>query len=136
YKALVSIYKGTRQYDKLWCLCNTLAFLKKASPDEQRFFEQYKPRGMVRAKAALSADSWAKLAHPDENRYLSAIFGACSQGVAAMQAFPHKDFGIRREDRRPLETDQLMFSKLFVYVAQVLGAPLPELYLVEDDKTA
>ena len=84
----------------------------------------------------MSPDSWAKLAHSDENRYLSAIFSGCWQGVAAMQAFPHKDFGIKREDRRDLATDQLMFSKLFVYVAQVMNAPLPDLYLVEDDKAS
>ena len=136
YKALAHIYKATQQWDKLWCLCASLAFLKKAAPDEQQFYEQYKPRGLVKAKTAMTPESWARLAHADENRYVSAIFSACWQGVAAMQAFPHKDFGIKREDRRQLASDQLMFSKLFVYVSQVLNAPLPDLYLVEDDKAS
>ena len=35
YKALRRIYMDTHQYDKTWCLCNTLAFLKKAEPDDQ-----------------------------------------------------------------------------------------------------
>ena len=30
YKALRRIYMDTHQYDKTWCVCNTLAFLKKA----------------------------------------------------------------------------------------------------------
>jgi hypothetical protein len=84
----------------------------------------------------MSGDTWGKLIHPDENRYISAIFGAVWQGVAAMKAFPHKDFGIKRKDKRSLQGDQLMFSKLFYYVAQVLNVPLPEVYLVEDGKTA
>ncbi len=136
YKALRRIYMDAHQYDKTWCVCNTLAFLKKADPDELQFYEQYKPRGLVKAKNVMSNDTWAKLIHPDENRYISAIFGACWQGVAAMKAFPHKDFGIKRKDRRQLPGDPLMFSKLFYYVAQVLNVPLPEVFLVEDNKPA
>ncbi|HEY1546829.1 MAG TPA: tetratricopeptide repeat protein, partial [Kofleriaceae bacterium] len=136
YKALRRIYMDTHQYDKTWCVCNTLAFLKKADPDELQFYEQYKPRGLVKAKNMMSNETWGKLVHPDENRYISAIFAACWQGVAAMKAFPHKDFGIKRKDRRQLQGDPLMFSKLFYYVAQVLNVPLPEVYLVEDNKAA
>ncbi|MGE3544690.1 MAG: tetratricopeptide repeat protein, partial [Kofleriaceae bacterium] len=136
YKALGRIYMDAHQYDKRWCVCNTLAFLKKADPDELQFYEQYKPRGLVKAKNVMSPDTWTKLVHPDENRYISAIFGASWQGVAAMKAFPHKDFGIKRKDRRQLPGDPLMFSKLFYYVAQVLNVPLPEVFLVEDNKPA
>ena len=67
---------------------------------------------------------------------VSAIFSACWQGVAAMKAFPHKDFGIKRKDKRQLQGDGLLFSKLFYYVAQVLNVPLPEVFLVEDNKAA
>src|ERR1043165_5731496 len=84
----------------------------------------------------MSGVTWGKLVHPDENRYISAIFAACWQGVAAMKAFPHKDFGINRKDKRQLQGDPLMFSKLFYYVAQVLNVPLPEVFLVEDNKAA
>jgi hypothetical protein len=134
YKALRKIYMEAHQYDKTWCVCNTLAFLKKADPDELQFYEQYKPRGLVKAKNVMSPETWGKLIHPDENRYISAIFGASWQGVAAMKAFPHKDFGIKRKVRRQLQGDPLMFSKLFYYVAQVLNVPLPEVFLVEDNK--
>ena len=136
YKALRRIYMDSHQYDKTWCLCNTLAFLKKADPDELQFYEQYKPRGLVKAKAMMTNDSWGKLVHGDENRYISAIFAAVWQGVAAMKAYPHKELGIKRKDRRQLRGDPLMFSKLFYYVGQVLNVPLPEVFLLEDNKQA
>jgi hypothetical protein len=110
--------------------------LKKADPDELQFYEQYKPRGLVKAKNMMSPDSWGKLVHPDENRFISAIFGACWQGIAAMKAHAHKEIGVKRKDRRQLQGDQLMFSKLFLYVAQVLNVPLPEVFLVDDNKAA
>ncbi|MEO6772932.1 MAG: tetratricopeptide repeat protein [Kofleriaceae bacterium] len=135
YKTLARLYKDTQQYDKHWCVCNALKFLRKADADELQFCDQYKPRGLVKAKHVMSPASWAKLAHPDENRYISAVFGACWQGVAAMKAFPHKAFELKREDRRQLEGDPLMFSKLFLYLAQVLNVSLPEVYLLDDHKS-
>ena len=135
YKALARIYKDTNQYDKYWCVCSALKFLRKADAEEQQFADQYKPRGFAKAKQVMAPTSWAKLAHPDENRYISAVLGACSRSVAALKAFPHKDFDLKREDRRQLQGDSLMFSKLFLHLAQVLNVPVPDVYLIDDHKT-
>jgi golgin subfamily B member 1 len=134
YKTLAHLYRSTGQHDKCWCVCSTLAFLNKAGPSELAFYEHHKPRGLVKAQTALSADSWAKLSHPDENRHVSAMLSACWEAVAAMHAHPHKSFGLRREDRRQLDSDPLLFSKLCLYVAKALNVRLPEIYLMDDDK--
>jgi len=135
YKALARIYRDTNQYDKYWCLCSALKFLRKADAEEVQFADQYKPRGFAKAKNPMAPASWVKLAHPDENRYISAVLGACSRGVALMKGHPHKDFELKKEDRRTLHGDQLMFSKLFLYCAQVLNVSVPDVYLVDDTKT-
>jgi tetratricopeptide (TPR) repeat protein len=135
YQALARIYKDTQQYDKYWCVCNALGFLRKGDSEQRQFVDRYKPRGFVKAKHVMSPASWGKLAHPDENRYISAVLGACSRSVAAFKGFPHKELDLKREDRRQLQGDTLMFSKLFVYLAQVLDVPVPDVYLVDDDKT-
>lgn len=36
-------------------------------------------------------------------------------------AQPHKAYGLRRKDRRAIETDPLQFSKVFYYAGQVLN---------------
>ncbi len=132
YKALRRIYMDTHQYDKTWCICNTLAFLKKADDDELQFYEQYKPRAFVKAKSRMNEEIWRKVYHPDENRYVGAIFDAIWQGAAMIRAQPHKAFGLRRKDRRAIETDQLQFSKVFHYTGQVLQVPMPDVYLQPD----
>ncbi len=132
YKALRKIYMDTHQYDKTWCVCNTLAFLKKADPEEMQFYEQYKPRGFQKAKQRMTEDVWKRVYHPDENRYIGAILGAIWQGAASIRAQPHKSFGLKRKDARAIQTDQLLFSKIFFYTAQVLNVPLPEVYLQDD----
>jgi len=133
-KELRKRYFDANQYDKTWCVCGALVYLKQADANEKQFYEQYKPRGLTKAKRAMSAESWGKLVHADENRQLSAIYAASWRGVATMKAFPHKDYGIKRKDRRKLEGDALLFSKLFWYVGQTLGVELPEMFLVEDSK--
>ena len=86
YKALRKIYMDTHQYDKAWCVCNALNFLKKADADELQFYEQYKPKGFVRAKARFTDEVWKKVFHPEQDRYVSAIFGAIWQGAALVAA--------------------------------------------------
>ncbi|HEX4405777.1 MAG TPA: tetratricopeptide repeat protein, partial [Polyangia bacterium] len=129
-KTLRRLYMETRQYDRAWCVTSALAFLRKADGEEQQFFEQYRPKGFARAKARLTEELWQRnIYHPDEDRYISHVFAAVSQVVAAVRAKEHKDWGLKRKDKRDVATDQLLFSKVFNYVNQVLGVPQPELYL-------
>lgn len=129
YKALRKIYMDTRQYDKAWCMCSALAFLQRADADEMQFYEQYKQKGFVRAKARLTDEMWAKnLFHPEEDRFIGAIFAAVWQAVALLKSGEHKQFGLKRKDKRDLSTDQAVFSKVFNYVTQVLNISPPEVY--------
>jgi tetratricopeptide (TPR) repeat protein len=132
YKALRKIYMDSHQYDKAFCLSTALAFLKKADPEEQQFFETYRPKGWTKPNQRMTDEIWKKVIHPDEDRYIGAILGAVSQGVALSVARPHKEYQLKRKERRQLENDQLLFSKVFSFVAQVLNVPLPEVYLQQD----
>ena len=129
-KTLRGLFMAMQQYDRAWCVGAAMAFLRKADAEEQQFFEQYKPKGFVRAKARLTEDLWKNIYHADEDRFVSHIFATVSQAVAAAQgAKEHKEWGLKRKDKRDVANDQLLFSKVFNYVNQVLGVPQPELYL-------
>jgi tetratricopeptide (TPR) repeat protein len=130
YKALRRIYMDSKQYDKAWCMCGALSFLKKADPEEQQFFEQYRAKGFVRAKQRLTDEIWVRsIFHSEEERYIGHILAAVWNAVALLKSQPHKNFGLKRKDKRDLSTDQLLFSKVFNYVNQVLNVLQPELYL-------
>jgi tetratricopeptide (TPR) repeat protein len=129
-KTLRRLYMEMRQYDRAWCVTAALSFLRKADGEEQQFHEQYKPKGFARARSRLTEELWLRnIYHADEDRYVSSIFAIVSQAVAYARAKEHKDWGLKRKDRRDVATDQLLFSKVFNYVNQVLGVPQPELYL-------
>src|SRR5262249_52663877 len=128
-KTLRRLLMELRQYDKAWCVAAAASFLRKGDAEEQQFYEQYKPKVFTRARARLTEDLWKLVYHSDEDRYISHVFAAVSQAVAAVRAKEHKDWGLKRKDRRDVANDQLLFSKVFNYVNQVLGVPQPELYL-------
>jgi tetratricopeptide (TPR) repeat protein len=128
-KTLRKLLMELRQYDKAWCVAAAASFLRKGDAEEQQFYEQYKPKVFTRARARLTEDLWKLVYHADEDRYISAVFAAVSHSVAAARAKDHKDWGLKRKDKRDVATDQLLFSKVFNYVNQVLGVPSPEVYL-------
>ncbi len=129
YKALRKLYMDLRQYDRAWCICSALAFLQRADADETQFYEQYKQKGFVRAKTRLTDEMWAKnVFHPDEDRFIGAIFAAVWQAVALLKSGEHKQFQLKRKDKRDLMSDQALFSKVFNYVTQVLNIMQPEVY--------
>jgi golgin subfamily B member 1 len=129
-KTLRRLFMEMQLYDRAWCVSSALAFLRKADPEEQQFFDQYRPKGFVRARARLTEELWQKnIYHPDEDRFISAIFATVSSAVAAPYAKEHKDWGLKRKDKRDVASDQLLFSKVFNYLVQVMGVPQPELYL-------
>ena len=134
YRALRQLYFDAHHYDKAWCVCSALAFLKKAQPDERQFFEQYRPRGLIKSQAAMTPEVWTRLVHPEENRAISAILATCWHAVSMMKAYPHKELGLRRKDRRQLHDDSLTFSGQLYYAAAILGIALPEVYVVTDNK--
>jgi len=124
YKALRRIYMDSRQYDKAWCMCSALVYLQRADADEAQFFEQYKSKGLVRAKAKLTEEMWAKYVyHPDEDRFVGNIYAAVYMAVGMYRSAEHKQYGLKRKERRDLATDQALFSKVFTYVMQVLNVP-------------
>ena len=75
YRALYRLYLQKQAYDEAWCMAAALAFLHKADEEEQRFFEDYRPQGMLPVKSRLDNELWVKnLFHEDENLYIAKIF--------------------------------------------------------------
>ncbi|MFH1130880.1 MAG: hypothetical protein V1754_06060, partial [Pseudomonadota bacterium] len=133
YTALQKIYMDTKQYDKAWCLCAALSFLKKADPAEQQFFQQYRQRGLVRATHKIDNETWQRfIYHSSIDQYISAIFAAVSNVIGSLTARPHKHFKLKRKDRRDFNKDQLLFSKVFSYVTSVVNVGQADLFLKPD----
>jgi hypothetical protein len=137
YRSLYKLYMKMHEYDRAWCMCAALAFLHKADEEESRFFEDYRPRGMIQVKSRLDDAQWRQnLFHKDENIFIGKIFEmitpaaivAKTNQLRAARQLPVPD---RRFKQDPA-TSTVTFAKTFGWAAQVLGVPLPDLYVRND----
>ena len=137
YRSLYKLYLRGKEYDRAWCMCAALSFLRKADDEEQRLFEDYRPKGMIQVKSRLDNEGWVKsLFHKDENLFIGKIFEmltpaaivAKTNQLRAQKQLPTLD---RRFKQDPA-TSTVTFAKTFGWAAQVLGVPTPELYVRND----
>ena len=128
YHGLWRVYVDAGALDRAWCVCAALTFLRMANPDEVAFFERHAPATSARVTSRMTADIWARVYHPSQDRFVSAIFATVWPTVLAASARPHKAYGLSRKDRRDVQTDTLMISKMLAYIGQALDTALPELY--------
>ncbi len=137
YRSLYKLYMKMHEFDRAWCMCAALAFLHKADEEEQRFFEDYRPRGMIQVKSRLDNELWVKnLFHKDENLYIGKIFEmitpaaivAKTNQLRASRQLPVLDKRFKQDPA----TSTVTFAKTFGWAAQVLAVPTPELYVRND----
>jgi tetratricopeptide (TPR) repeat protein len=137
YRALYRLYLHKQSYDEAWCLAAAMAFMRKAEEEEQRFFDDYKPQGMLAVKGRLGNDHWYKhVFHEDENQHISRIFesiapAALKAKIAQLQAQGKQPVLDKRFKQDPA-TSTVTFAKTFGWAAQVLGVQSPELYVRND----
>jgi tetratricopeptide (TPR) repeat protein len=133
YRALGKLYGDVGAYDKLWCVAATLTFLRKADATLETFYETHRPREMRAAKRPFNDEAWLKVVHPDEDRYIDAIFMLLGPFVAAGAAQQHQVVGLRRKERVDVATDQRVPTRILRYVAETLELAAPDLFFKESE---
>ncbi len=137
YKALRKTHFDLHEYDKAWCLCAALSFLKKADEEEEDFYRKYCTKGIIRAQARLNEELWVRnLFHQNEDLLIGKVFATILPVVREFKVQPHRAFGLKKKHRHDPLTSSIALAKTFAYVAQVMNLPfLPELYLRPDQAT-
>ena len=136
YRALSDLYSRAGADDKAYCLARALVFLNAATAEEQQRFARHRPSHLVVAARRLTKEHLSThIVHPDENRSLSAIFGALVGAIAATSARTRDDLSLRAEERAEVGRDaRRVVARVFKYASDILAIdPEPHLY-VRDDK--
>jgi tetratricopeptide (TPR) repeat protein len=137
YHELYRLYVEQKSYDPAWCTAAALSFIRKADEDEQRFFEDYRPQGMLQVKNRLDNEQWLRnLFHEEENLYIGKIFE-----MIASAALKAKIETLKAKKEQPVldprfrqdpATSTVTFARTFGWASQVLGIPCPALYVRSD----
>jgi tetratricopeptide (TPR) repeat protein len=132
-KTMLRLFVEMGALDDAHAAASVLVGSGQADHDEATLYQQYRPRGVIRAHGRLTEELWQRhLYHPDEDRGLSQILGTLSPAVAVARAKLPKDIGLKRKHQRNVLTDQTVVCKALAYGTQVFGTQPPDVYLVPD----
>ncbi len=137
YQALYRLQLHKQAYDDAWCVASAISFMGRADAETERFFQDYRPQGMLPVTGRLGNEHWLKaLVHPDENLHISKIFEmiapAALQAKLALLRSQKKFVPPPEQFRQDPATSTVTFAKTFGWAAQVLGVSPPVLYVRND----
>jgi tetratricopeptide (TPR) repeat protein len=132
-KTMLRLFVELGSLDEAHAAASVLVGAGQADHDETALYQQYRPRGVVRAHGRLTEEAWQRmLYHPDEDRGLSQMLATLSPAIASARAKLPKELGLKRKYQRNVLTDQTVVCKAFAYGSQVLGLQPPDVYLVPE----
>ena len=137
YQALYRLYLHKQAYDEAWALAAAMAFMSKADADQDRFFQDYRPQGMLQVSGRLGNEHWERaIIHPHENRHISEIFKFIVRPALQAKLGQLKGQGklpkLDERFRQDPATSTVTFAKTFGWASQVLGIQPPALYVRND----
>src|SRR4029079_19051275 len=132
-KTMLRLFVETGQLDDAHAAASVLVGAGEADHDETTLYQEYRPRGVVRAHGRLTEELWQRLLyHPDEDRGISLLLATLSPAIASARAKLAKDLGVKRKHQRAVMTDPTVVCKAFAYGIQVFGVQPPDVYLVPE----
>ena len=137
YRTLYRLFLYKRSYDEAWCVAAAMSFLGEANDEEKQFYADYKTEGMLAVRGRISEDLWMRhVLHPDANNHLSQIFKMIVPAALNAKSVELKSAGkltsLDPRFKQDPATSTVTFAKTFGWAAQVLGIPVPELYVRSD----
>ncbi|HEX4473906.1 MAG TPA: hypothetical protein VH142_02445, partial [Polyangiaceae bacterium] len=121
YKLLRRLYTEAQRGDAAWCLCQALAVLNLAEPDEERFWRRHRADNAAPAQAVMTDDDWRKLAHFDQDPLLTNIFAMIQPTIIKTRTQPLEAQGYQRQYAIDPSLHPYPVSQTLYYVQGVLG---------------
>jgi tetratricopeptide (TPR) repeat protein len=129
FKLLRKLYTQAKRADAAWCMCQVLATLKLAEPDEERFFRRHRSETAAPAQDRLSEQDWnGFVRHPDRDPLLTALFATIEPAIVASRNVSLESEGYHPVHQVDLAQDPYPMSQTLYYAAGVLGIEPPVVF--------
>lgn len=128
-KALRKLYHYNQDFDAVYCLVATLAFLNSMDAEEKQVLE-YLARGIPpRAASSLREEHWRLVKHPSvDNSTIGRVSTELFKLGRDIFLRPAKDLGLRKKDQIEVRGSELLFVTLVNYAGKVLNLQGLELF--------
>lgn len=126
YKALRKVYTDVKNADGAWCLCQALAVLKLAQPDEERFYRRMRSDDPAYAQTVLSRLDYDKLvSHESLDPMVSEVFAIIEPAIVSNRGYEFHELGYDPNFAVDLAQHPHPIGQTLHYAAGVLGMEAP-----------
>jgi hypothetical protein len=126
YRLLRKLYTESKRADAAFCLCQALATMNFAEPDEERFFRRMRADGPAAAVEPIDGDHWESgLMHEDADSLLTDIFATIEPAVLKKNGQSLEALGYEMTYAVDLARHPYPISQTIAYAASVLGMAPP-----------
>lgn len=128
-KALKRLYIATKQYDRVYIICNVLKFLKQADAEDERIISQLRTKLKDVAAKSITENLWdSAILHEQAKGVISAIFAAVLKKYPELFFAPPEYYGLKKADYIDINSSQLFVISMLKYVKGVLNIPALQVY--------
>ena len=138
FRKLFELHTRRAEPDRAWLVATALEELKAADMDHQLIVDQFRPEPTtaVRPASSLDDDAWDSLLRaPGADPTVAAILRAVGRAAVASRVTAlkaQKKLFSLSPQRKQSPTSTVSIVRTFVWASQILGVPLPELYVYDD----
>lgn len=134
YKLLRRLYTEARMPDPAWCLCQALAVLGLAEPDEQRFYLRHRADNAAAAQDVLDDSAWnSNIVHPDADPLLTAIFALIQPTIVRARTRTLEELGFDPAYRVDVAVQPYPVCQTLYYAQGVFGFDAPPVFQNPND---
>lgn len=133
YKLLRRLYTEAKKGDSAWCLCQALAVLKLAEPDEERFYRRHRADNAAPAQAVLDEEDWTTLAHEDVDPLVTRIFALIQPTIIRTRTQSLEAMGYDARYAIDLTHHPYPVTQTLFYAHGVLGMQSPPVFQNPND---
>lgn len=126
YETLHALYSEASQPDGVWCVCQALVLLHRATPRQEAFFRLHRRPGPLATSAHVTDDEWwALLMHPGADPQVTGVFRLIQPSMVTARTKAFEKFGYRFDQRVDTGSDAQGLALALGNAANVLGMSLP-----------
>jgi hypothetical protein len=129
---LAPLFYQTGAHDQMYCVAAALVYLGYADPRLASVYENFRTSQMSAAAGKMNEELWRKILHPSEDPYIGALLALLAPAIAMSTANPHKALNLDRANRVDLAGPAWPYAAALRYVANIIEAPLPDVFLKND----
>jgi tetratricopeptide (TPR) repeat protein/tRNA A-37 threonylcarbamoyl transferase component Bud32 len=133
YRTMRRLHTETKNADGAWCLCQSLAVLGYADPDEERFYKRMRAETAAPAQAVFTEPDWLAVTHGDTDPLLTSLFALIEPAVLASRTPELSALGHPPSQAIDLAQTPAPMTQTLYYAAGVMGIAAPPAFVIRDD---